>query len=71
MTLAAEGTVLVKFWLHLSADERLLRTDHPAAPWHVVAAEDERHARVDVVRLVCAAVEKALGLHAGPLPAVR
>ena len=97
-TLAAEGTILVKFWLHLSPEEQLRRfesrrkdpyrawkltdedwrnrekrpeyeaaveemlerTDHPAGPWHVVAAEDKRWARVDVVRTVCEAIEAAL-----------
>jgi polyphosphate kinase 2 (PPK2 family) len=97
-TLAAEGTILVKFWMHLSPQEQLRRfekrrddpyktwkltaedwrnrekrdeyeaaveemlerTDHPAGPWHVVAAEDKRWARVDVVRTVCQAVEKAM-----------
>ena len=97
-TLAAEGTVLVKFWMHVSPEEQLRRfesrqadpykawkltaedwrnrdkraeytdaveemierTDHPAGRWHVVAAEDKRWARVDVVRTVCAAIEKAL-----------
>jgi AMP-polyphosphate phosphotransferase len=97
-TLAAEGTVIVKFWLHLSPEEQLRRfqsrredpyrawkltdedwrnrdkraayetaveemlerTDIPEAPWHVVAAEDKRWARVDVVRTVCEAVEAAL-----------
>jgi polyphosphate kinase 2 (PPK2 family) len=97
-TLAAEGTILVKFWMHLSPEEQLRRfearqrdphkawkltdedwrnrdkreqyeaaveemlqrTDVPAAPWHVVAAEDKRWARVDVVRTVCTAIESAL-----------
>ncbi|MGR6965562.1 polyphosphate kinase 2 family protein [Geodermatophilus sp. URMC 61] len=97
-TLAAEGTVVVKFWLHLSPEEQmrrfesrrddpyrawkltdedwrnrekrpayeaaveemLERTDTPTAPWHVVAAEDKRWARVAVVRTVCEAVEAAL-----------
>ena len=97
-TLAAEGMVLVKLWMHLSAEEQLrrfearradpykawkltdddwrnreqrpayedaleeafARTDHPAAPWHLVAAEDKRWARVETVRVVCAAVEEAL-----------
>jgi polyphosphate kinase 2 (PPK2 family) len=97
-TLAAEGTVLVKFWLHLSPEEQLRRfesrrrdphrawkltdedwrnrekrpvyeaaaeemfrrTDHPAARWHLVAAEDKRWARVTVLRTVCAEVEAAL-----------
>ena len=36
------------------------RTDRPDAPWHVVAAEDKRWARVEVVRLVCEAVEDRL-----------
>ncbi len=39
----------------------LARTDHPAAPWHVVAAEDKRCARVAVVRTVCEAIENATG----------
>jgi polyphosphate kinase 2 (PPK2 family) len=97
-SLAAEGTILVKFWMHVSAEEQLRRfqrrqddpykawklteedwrnrkqrpayeaaveemlerTDVPAAPWHVVAAEDKRWARVDVVRTVCRAIEDAL-----------
>jgi AMP-polyphosphate phosphotransferase len=97
-TLAAEGTILVKFWLHLSAEEQLRRfesrrrdplrswkltdedwrnrekrpayeaaveemfrrTDHPTCRWHLVAAEDKRWARVDVLRTVCAEVETAL-----------
>jgi polyphosphate kinase 2 (PPK2 family) len=97
-TLAAEGTVLVKLWMHVSPEEQLRRfesrrddpyrswkltdedwrnrekrdayeaaveemlerTDHPAGPWHVVAAEDKRWARVDVVRTVCEAMEKAM-----------
>ena len=97
-TLAAEGTILVKFWMHVSpeeqlrrfesrqadpykawkltaedwrnrdkraeytdaVDEMLERTDHAAGRWHVVAADDKRWARVDVVRTVCAAVERAL-----------
>ncbi|MGY1711822.1 polyphosphate kinase 2 family protein [Geodermatophilus sp. SYSU D00758] len=97
-TLAAEGTVLVKFWVHVSPEEQLRRfesrhrdpyrawkltdedwrnrekrgayeaaveemlerTDHPAGRWHLVAGDDKRWARVDVVRTVCTAVEEAL-----------
>src|SRR3954468_14608455 len=97
-TLAAEGMILVKFWMHVSPDEQLRRfekrrddpykswkltdedwrnrekrgayevaveemldrTDHPAGPWHVVAADDKRWARVDVVRTVCESMEKAM-----------
>jgi polyphosphate kinase 2 (PPK2 family) len=106
-TLAAEGTIIVKFWLHLSPEEQLRRfearqadpykawklteedwrnrekreayaeavedmldrTDTPNAPWHIVAADDKRWARVDVVRTVCAAIEAALearGIDADP-----
>jgi hypothetical protein len=38
----------------------LERTDHPKAPWHVVAADDKRYARVTVVETVCEAVEAEL-----------
>ena len=99
-SLAAEGTILVKFWMHVSPEEQLrrfekrrddpyktwkltdedwrnrekraeyelavedmlARTDHPAGPWHVVAADDKRWARVDVVRTVCQAMEDGLAL---------
>ena len=40
-------------------EDMFSRTDHPAAPWHVVAAEDKRWARVDVLRRVCDAIEAA------------
>ena len=97
-TLAAEGMILLKFWMHLSPEEQLRRfesrqadpyrawklteddwrnrakhrqyeaavedmlerTDHPAGPWHVVAAEHKRWARVAVVRTVNEAIESAL-----------
>src|ERR687885_1165131 len=97
-TLAAEGMILVKFWLHLSpkeqlarfesrrddpyrawkltdedwrnrgkreeyeaaVEEMLARTDTTLAPWYVIAAEDKRWARVEVVRTVCESVESAL-----------
>jgi polyphosphate kinase 2 (PPK2 family) len=42
------------------------RTDHPKAPWHVIAAEDKRFARVAVVRQVCESVEGALAAAAKP-----
>ena len=97
-TLAAEGMILVKFWMHVSPEEQLRRfekrqadpykawkltdedwrnrekrpeyeaaveemlerTECPAAPWHVVAGDDKRWARVDVVHTVCRAMEQAL-----------
>jgi AMP-polyphosphate phosphotransferase len=43
----------------VALEEMFARTDHPAAPWHVVAAEDKRWARADVLRRVCEAVEAA------------
>jgi polyphosphate kinase 2 (PPK2 family) len=97
-TLAAEGMIMVKFWLHVSpaeqlrrfedrandplrqwkltdedwrnrekrkayekaVEEMLERTDHERAPWHVVAGDDKRSARVEVAETVCAAVEAEL-----------
>jgi AMP-polyphosphate phosphotransferase len=97
-SLAAEGTIIVKFWMHVSPEEQLRRfesrredpyrawkltdedwrnrekrpsyeaaveemlerTDIPVAPWHIIAAEDKRWARVDVVRTVCRSIETAL-----------
>jgi polyphosphate kinase 2 (PPK2 family) len=109
-TLAAEGMILVKFWMHVSeaeqlrrfrsraddplrswkltdedwrnrekrplyesaVEEMLKRTGHPNIPWHVVAGDDKRLARVTVVETVCAAVEAeltALGYDlSGPRP---
>ena len=96
--LAAEGMVIVKFWLHVSPDEQLRRfkererdplkrwkltdedwrnrdrrpdyeqaieemlrrTDHPDAPWNVIAAENKHYARVAVVKTVNAALEQGL-----------
>lgn len=96
-SLAAEGMVIVKVWMHVSpraqlkrfearrddplkawkltdedwrnrerrtayeeaVDEMLVRTDHPGGRWHVVAGDDKRWARVDVIRWVCDAIEAA------------
>jgi polyphosphate kinase 2 (PPK2 family) len=41
-------------------EDMLARTDHPKAPWHVVAGDDKRFARVTVVETVCRAVEAEL-----------
>jgi polyphosphate kinase 2 (PPK2 family) len=43
-----------------AVEEMLARTECPSAPWHVVAADDKRWARVDVVRTVARAMEQAL-----------
>jgi polyphosphate kinase 2 (PPK2 family) len=43
-----------------AVEEMLERTDHPKAPWHVIAADDKRYARMAVVETVCEAVEQGL-----------
>ena len=93
------GTIVCKFWMHISpdeqlrrfeerqtvpykawkltdedwrnrekwplyeqaADEMLLRTSTPAAPWTVVESEDKRFARVKVLRTVVRRLEEELG----------
>ncbi|MEX2105730.1 MAG: UDP-galactose-lipid carrier transferase [Solirubrobacterales bacterium] len=97
-TTADEGAILVKLWLHISAEEQLkrfesraadplkswkltaedwenrekrgayeeavedmlARTDQPRAPWHLVAAESKRYARVRVVRIVNEEIEAGM-----------
>ena len=97
-TLADEGAVIVKLWLHVSPQEQLKRfearaadplkswkltdedwrnrekrpqyeaaveemlerTDRPHAPWHVVAADSKRFARVEVIKLVNAEIERGM-----------
>ncbi|MBA3866039.1 MAG: UDP-galactose-lipid carrier transferase [Solirubrobacterales bacterium] len=108
-TLADEGTILVKFWLHISAEEQLKRfegraadplkswkltaedwenrekrpeyelaveemiaeSDRPHAPWHLVAAESKRYARVRVIEIVCEEIEAGMrrwGYDPGSIP---
>jgi polyphosphate kinase 2 (PPK2 family) len=93
------GSVLCKFWMHISpeeqlrrfedrqqdpykswkltdedwrnrekwpqyehaADELLLRTSTPAAPWTLVEAEDKRFGRIKVLRTVVQRLEEELG----------
>lgn len=43
-----------------AVEEMLVRTDRPGAPWHVVAADQKKAARVTVVETVCTEVEAAL-----------
>ncbi|MEA2330349.1 MAG: AMP-polyphosphate phosphotransferase [Thermoleophilaceae bacterium] len=97
-SLAAEAMVLVKFFMHLSAEEQLrrfeerrdnplktwkltpsdwenrrkrpqyteavedmlARTDHEAAPWHLVEAESKRYARVKVMETVIERIESGM-----------
>jgi AMP-polyphosphate phosphotransferase len=105
-TLADEGMIIVKFWLHLSSAEQLRRfkarerdplkawkltaedwrnrekrhhyeaavaemldrTDHDAAPWVLVEAEDKRWARVKVAESVVSAIEAGMAARNIPVP---
>jgi polyphosphate kinase 2 (PPK2 family) len=96
--LADEGMLLIKFFMHISADEQLrrfekrrddplkawkltdddwanrgkredylaavedmlARTDHADAPWHPVAAESKKYARVHVLETAIAQIERAM-----------
>jgi len=44
-----------------AVNEMVARTGRDHAPWHLVAANDKRHARIEVIRTVCEALESALG----------
>ncbi|MGH3204807.1 MAG: polyphosphate kinase 2 family protein [Streptosporangiaceae bacterium] len=107
-TLADEGMIFVKFWMHLSPGEQLKRfkarerdplktgkltaedwrirekwpqyeaaveemldrTDHAAAPWVLVEAEDKRWARVKVAESVVGAIEAGMAARSLPVPPV-
>ena len=98
--LAEHGTIVIKFWMHVSQDEQLRRfrereqtaykqhkinaedwrnrdkwaayeiavgdmlalTGTPEAPWHLIPANDKRHARLQILRTSVKAIEAALGL---------
>ncbi|HEV2813740.1 MAG TPA: UDP-galactose-lipid carrier transferase, partial [Solirubrobacteraceae bacterium] len=104
--LAAEGMMLVKFWMHISDEEQLKRferrRDEPLktwkltdedwrnrgkrreytdaveemlerthteeAPWHVIAGDSKKFARVSVVETVNSEIERALVKHGLPVP---
>lgn len=40
--------------------DMLTYTDTPQAPWHLIAAEDKRHARIQTLKIVCETLQKAL-----------
>ncbi|MDB5059199.1 MAG: hypothetical protein JWO59_2671, partial [Chloroflexi bacterium] len=44
-----------------AADEMLLRTSTPAAPWTIVESEDKRFGRIKVLRTVVRRLEEELG----------
>ncbi len=92
------GILLLKFWLHIDADEQLRRfqereatpykkykitaedyrnreqwvayeqavhdmvnqTDHIHAPWHLVASNDKRWARIEVLKAICDSLKSNL-----------
>lgn len=96
--LSDRGIILLKFWLHIDAEEQLRRfkaregtpykkykitaedyrnrekwpdyeaavsdlvtnTSTAAARWHLVAANDKRHARLQVIQTCCQALKQAL-----------
>jgi polyphosphate kinase 2 (PPK2 family) len=43
-----------------AVEDMLAATDHPAAPWHVIAAESKPYARVQALEVVISTVEDAL-----------
>jgi len=43
-----------------AVEDMLAQTDHPTAPWHVIAAESKPYARVSVLETVIARTEDAL-----------
>jgi polyphosphate kinase 2 (PPK2 family) len=43
-----------------AVEEMLSATDHPIAPWHVVAAESKYYARVRVLETIISTIEEAL-----------
>jgi polyphosphate:AMP phosphotransferase len=44
-----------------AACEMIERTSTEIAPWHLVAADDKLHARIEVLRAVCEGLERAVG----------
>ena len=98
--LVEHGTIVVKFWMHVSQEEQLRRfrereqtaykqhkindedwrnrakwsayevavgdmlalTATPEAPWHLIPANDKRHARLQILKTSVKAIEAALGL---------
>lgn len=44
----------------VAANEMIARTSTEIAPWHLVAANDKRHARVEVLRTLCDGLKQAI-----------
>lgn len=47
----------------VAVEAMLARTDQPAAPWHVIAAESKPYARVAVLETVIEAIERGMRAH--------
>lgn len=49
-------------WPHYeqAMNDMVERTGTASAPWHVVSAEDKRHARVETLAIICGALQRAL-----------
>ena len=43
-----------------AVEDMLARTDQPHAPWHLIAADSKRYARVEVVRTVIERIEEGM-----------
>jgi polyphosphate:AMP phosphotransferase len=43
-----------------AVDEMINRTSTRYAPWHVIAGNDKRHARIEILKTLCKAMEKAM-----------
>lgn len=42
-----------------AAEEMFAKTDTPEAPWHILSANDKRHARLEVIKIISKAVERS------------
>jgi polyphosphate kinase 2 (PPK2 family) len=55
--------------LYVEAVEDMFdRTDHAPAPWHLIAAEQKRYARVNVIETVIAETERGMRERGFPVP---
>ena len=101
--LLSQGTVLCKFWIHISPEkqmerfqkrlevpykrhkitdedrrnrekwpayeeainEMIHRTDSPSAPWTVVAGNNKKFARIQILKTICGSLKKAVEHHKG------
>ena len=51
-----------------AAEEMFARTDHPLAPWDVIAAEQKRFGRIAVIETLNRRIEEGLGRFGIPVP---